>query len=285
MAKSIQQVRVTAVTRQVPGVVSIDFEPGGLSPRVFVDDHVKIMLPAPGPEHLSAPDSQTLPAAGSETLSTPDPAAPAAQATQPAPAPAPLLRTYTRRRADPATGAWGIDVLRLPHDGPGARWADSVAPGDVVTVRGPGGHWQMPDSTEPMTVLMVGDAVAQPAIANALEALPADSSAVVLVEQGDLHYPLPQRPGVRIVPVPVSPGGAALVDAVRDLATPSGPWWAFVHGQAEMVRPLRRHLRVDRGLPKERMHLSAYWFSGRDTEAWRAIKSRFNKAMIAESGD
>ncbi|MDN6427501.1 MAG: hypothetical protein L0K25_09970, partial [Acidipropionibacterium jensenii] len=81
MAKSIQQVRVTAVTRQVPGVVSIDFEPGGLSPRVFVDDHVKILLPPRGASYDSP-------------VPLPAPTGPA-----------PLRRTYTRRRYDPATGA------------------------------------------------------------------------------------------------------------------------------------------------------------------------------------
>lgn len=249
MSKPMHEVRVAAISRELPGIVSIDFEAGGLPPRSCVDDHVKIVLP---------------PAEGDDAAR-------------------PQLRTYTRRRVDPDGGGWGIDVLLFPHGGPGSRWATSLSVGDAVTVRGPGGHWQMPE--HPGTVLMVGDPVAQPAIANALEALPTGASAIVLLEQGPHTYPLPARPGVRIVMVPSSPGGAALVEAVRDLETPSGPWSAFVHGQADMIRPLRRLLRLERGLPKDHLHLSAYWISGRDAEAWRAMKSDFNRQMIADSGD
>ncbi len=260
MSKPLHQVRVAAISRAVPDIVSIDFEPGGLAARTHVDDHIKILLPPAGADY-----------AVPVPLELPGDAA------------APLLRTYTRRRFDPATGAWGIDVFLFSHTGPGSRWATSLKVGDVATVRGPGGHWQMP--AHPGTVLMVGDTVALPAISNALEALPADASAIVLVEEGPHDYPLPSHPGARIITVGRSRGGEALVDAVRGLDTPAGPWWAFVHGQGDMVRPLRRHLRLERGLPKDRLHLSAYWISGRDAEAWRAIRPDFNKAMVAESGD
>lgn len=264
MSKPMHQVRVTAVSRDTPDVVSIDFEPGGLTARECVDDHVKILLPTPGDGYRTPvpSDPPTVPPSG---------------------APAPLLRTYTRRRFDPSTGAWGIDVFLFPHGGPGARWAASARVGDVVTVRGPGGHWRMPE--RPGTVLMVGDTVALPAISNALEALPADASAIVLVEEGPHDYPLPHHSGVQILRVKSSRGGEALVEAVRSLGAPSGEWWAFVHGQADMVRPLRRHLRLERGLPKDHLLLSAYWISGRDAEDWRAMKSEFNREMEAESGD
>lgn len=258
MPKPLHRARVTAVFHDIPGVTSIDFAPG-LAPRSHVDDHVKILLPPPGAPYRSP---VPIPAPGS---------------------PAPLLRTYTRRRYDPATGAWGIDVLDLGHGGPGSAWAGSVRPGDEVTVRGPGGHWQMPE--HPGTVWMVGDAVAMPAISNALEALPAGSRAVVLLEGGGRSYPLPERPEARIVDIPVTSGGSALVDAVRRLRTPDQPWWAFAHGQAEMIRPLRRHLRIERGLARERLLLSAYWIAGRDAEGWRGMKPEFNRAMEAESGD
>lgn len=257
MPKPLHRARVTAVSREM-GVNSIDFAPG-LAPRSHVDDHVKILLPPPGAPYTSP---VPIPVPGS---------------------PAPLLRTYTRRRYAPATGSWGIDVLDLAHGGPGSDWASTVEPGDEVTVRGPGGHWQMPE--HPGTVWMVGDAVAIPAISNALEELPADAEAVVLLEGGRRSYPLPERPGAQIVDVPVTPDGSALVDAVRGMETPRQPWWAFVHGQAGMIRPLRRHLRMERGLARQRLLLSAYWIAGRDAEGWRVMKPGFNRAMEAESGD
>lgn len=259
MAKPLHRARVAQVRHDLPGVVSIDVEPGDLPARDSVDDHVKIVLPPPG-----APWSTPMP----------DPL--------PQDAPAALLRTYTRRRVG-ADGSWGIDVLLLDHDGPGRRWALGVRPGDPIDVRGPGGHFAMPE--HPGTVWMVGDEVAMPAIANALEALPADAHAEVVLVRGAVDYPLPHHDGARITRVEPSVSGITLVDAVRSLPTPTGDLLAFVHGQAAMVRPLRHHLRVERGLPRDRVLLSAYWFAGRDADDWRRIKPAFVASMEAESGD
>ena len=70
-------------------------------------------------------------------------------------------------------------------------------------------------------------------------------------------------------------------------AVPEGDVEAFVHGNAEMVRPLRRYLLGERGLPREHLSVSGYWRSGMTDEGWRASKREFNAAMEAEveSGD
>lgn len=259
MAKPLHRTHVREIRRDHPDVISIDMEPCGMPAPTTVDDHVKIVLPPPGASwHTPVPDP------------LPDDQA------------APLLRTYTRRRVRP-DGGWGIDVLLFDHGGPGNVWARGLQVGDAVDVRGPGGHFPMP--RDPGTIWMVGDDVALPTIANALAELPSTSRAVVVVEEGHHDYPLPDHPGSEVVRVPVSPGGLALVEAVADLPDPTGTWWAFVHGQAAMVRPLRRHLRVERGLDRDRLALSAYWIAGRDAEAWRAMKSEFTRTMEAESGD
>jgi len=84
------------------------------------------------------------------------------------------------------------------------------------------------------------------------------------------------------VATPRAPDG--IVATVQGLDLPQNTH-AFVHGEAAMVRPMRRHLRLERGLPRDRIHPSAYWFAGRDADGWRAIKQDFNRSMDAESGD
>jgi hypothetical protein len=50
------------------------------------------------------------------------------------------------------------------------------------------------------------------------------------------------------------------------------PTSAFLHGEAGMVRELRRHLRVDRGIPRDALSVSGYWRLGVTDEGWRAGK-------------
>ena len=59
---------------------------------------------------------------------------------------------------------------------------------------------------------------------------------------------------------------------------------AFVHGEADMVRELRRLLRVERGVPRERLSASGYWRRGRTDEGWRAEKKEWNDAVEADEG-
>lgn len=259
MAKTQCLARVREVRHDIPNVISIDFERCAMPPITSVDDHIKIVLPFDGSD-LRQPVSDD-----------------AAQ---------PLLRTYTRRRWF-KDGSWGIDVLEFgpepggeAHHGPGARWSQAVQPGDQVTVRGPGGHWQMPGDISHL--LAVADAVALPAVANALAALPTSAQATIIRVDGHHSYPLTLTDRVTVVAAPRDP--ERIVATVRDLDLPHNTH-AFVHGEAAMVRPMRRHLRLERGIPKDRVHLSAYWFAGRDADGWRAMKQDFNRSMEAESGD
>lgn len=78
------------------------------------------------------------------------------------------------------------------------------------------------------------------------------------------------------------PAGDALIDAVRALDFPSGTVGAFVHGEAGCVKELRRHLRLDRGIPREQLSISGYWRLGQTDEAWRAAKREWNAQVEAE---
>ena len=76
--------------------------------------------------------------------------------------------------------------------------------------------------------------------------------------------------------------GEALVEAVRALEFPAGQVHAFVHGEATFVRELRRLLRVERGVPLDRLSISGYWRRGMDDEGWRSTKADWNQQVAAE---
>jgi len=69
-------------------------------------------------------------------------------------------------------------------------WAAHAQPGDEISFMGPGGAWA--PAVDADVHLLVGDEAAIPAIAVALEALPADARALVFVEvaSADHHQPL-----------------------------------------------------------------------------------------------
>ena len=79
-----------------------------------------------------------------------------------------------------------------------------------------------------------------------------------------------------------SVAGLALVDTVTALPDLPAPVSAFVHGEAGVVRELRRHVRVDRGITREQLSVSGYWRLGADDEGWRATKRDW-LATIEES--
>ena len=118
--------------------------------------------------------------------------------------------------------------------------------------------------------------MALPAVANTLATLPISARATIVRVNSHHDYPLPLTDRVTVVTAPRDPDG--IVATVQGLDLPQNTH-AFVHGEAAMVRPMRRHLRLERGLPRDRIHPSAYWFAGRDADGWRAIKQDFNRSM------
>jgi len=151
---------------------------------------------------------------------------------------------------------------------------------------GPGGAY-LPDPDADWH-LMVGDDAALPAIAASLERVPSGVTARVFleVEGPEDEQPLPTDAAAEIVWVhrsaPDSQPGETLVELVRNTEFPDGDVHAFVHGDAGFVKDLRRHLRFERGISRDRMSVSGYWRRGRDEEGWRAVKAEWKAAIDAE---
>ena len=193
----------------------------------------------------------------------------------------PRLRAYTVRAWDPAAGEMTVDVVHHGDEGLAGPWAAALRPGDEVLFTGPGGAYA--PSPDADWHLLVGDESALPAIAASLARLPVDAPAHVFVEvDGPAdEQPLPSPGAVRLTWLHRggAPVGEALVAAVRGLEFPPGTVHAFVHGEANFVRQLRRLLRVERGVPREWLSISGYWRRGMDDEGWRATKPDWNRQV------
>ena len=196
----------------------------------------------------------------------------------------PSTRTYTVRDLDPAAGEMTIDFVVHGDEGLAGPWAARARPGERMLFLGPGGSYA-PDPAADWH-LFVGDESALPAIAASVERSPVDATARVLIEvEGpDEEQKIDAPPGADIVWLHRGdrPVGEALVAAVRELDFPAGDVHAFVHGEAGFVKELRRHLRHDRQIPRERLSVSGYWRLGQSDEAWRAVKREWNEQVERE---
>lgn len=203
-----------------------------------------------------------------------------AQATLPAEQ-QPVLRAYTIRAFDEATRTMTVDVVTHGDSGVAGPWASTVSPGSPVGFLGPGGAWSPGAHLD--HVVLAGDESAAPAIAAGVEALPDGVTATVLLE-ADHRFDFPERPGV--VTTWLLRGdavhGEPLIEAVRSLQLPEGRIGWFVHGVAEMVRSLRRHLLLGLGVPREDVSISGYWRRGMTDEQWRASKKEFKAQLEAD---
>ncbi|KOV91144.1 siderophore-interacting protein [Streptomyces sp. NRRL B-3648] len=194
----------------------------------------------------------------------------------------PVTRTYTVRAWDPGRRELTLDFVVHGDEGLAGPWALRAQPGDTVRFMGPGGAYA-PDP-EADWHLLAGDESALPAIARALETLPAGARAHAFVEVSG-----PEEEQRIDTEVPVvwlhrgsRPVGEALVEAVRALEFPEGRVHAFVHGEAGFVKELRRLLRVEREFPREDLSISGYWRLGHNEDGWQASKREWNARIEAE---
>ena len=198
----------------------------------------------------------------------------------------PARRRYTVR-------AWDSDALRLTVDfvvhgdsGVAGPWAMHAEPGDALVFTGPSGSYR-PDPAADWH-LMVGDESAVPAIAASLEALPSGARAVVrlvcdgpeheieLASAGDVDLVWLHRRGDER-------DDALLLAAVEAVDFGDGTPFGFVHGEADEIRAVRRHLLEERGLTRQDLSCSPYWRRTMSDEAWRRIKRDYVAAMEADA--
>ncbi|WP_432083469.1 siderophore-interacting protein [Streptomyces sp. WAC 04229] len=170
-----------------------------------------------------------------------------------------LTRDYTPRRVDASAGEIDLDFV-VHGDGPAATWAASAREGDELWFVGPKSSLRLPERLD--WILLVGDETALPAIGRFLDERPVDAPAHVLVTVPDdsARQELALRDGDTVTWVAAEPGDAAALEAaVRKLPAPEGDGYAWAAAESRALLPVRRYLRRERGLPKERLNITGYW--------------------------
>lgn len=196
----------------------------------------------------------------------------------------PVMRTYTVRRWDPHECELSLDFVYHGGKGIAGPWAAAARPGDDLCFSGPGGGYAPDPSAD--WHLLAGDESALPAIAAALEHLPRGARAHAFVEVAGSEEEQKLETAADASITWLHRGsegvGAPLVRAVAGLEFPPGDVQAFVHGEAGFVKELRRLLRTERGIDRERLSVSGYWRLGLNEDGWQSAKREWNREVEAE---
>lgn len=188
----------------------------------------------------------------------------------------PVTRTYTVRWVNVAAQEIAIDFVVHGTAGIAGPWAAAASPGDRIIFSGPGGAYK--PNTDADWQLFAGDEAALPAIAAALEWLPADARghAYLEVDTAADIQPIDKPDGVELTWVfrngATPDQSTLLVDAITNGPWPAGTVHAFVHGEREYMKALRDLLFKQRGLDRSQVSLSGYWAYGRTEDNFQAEK-------------
>ena len=198
----------------------------------------------------------------------------------------PARRRYTVRAWDAEAARLTVDFVVHGDSGVAGPWAAGARPGDALVFTGPSGGYR-PDPTADWH-LMVGDESALPAIAASLDVLPVGVRAVVRVvcdgPDHEIDLPSPADLDLLWLHRQGDAGDASLLlAAVEALDFGEGTPFGFVHGEADEIRGVRRHLLDVRGLDRRQLSCSPYWRRTMTDEAWRQIKRDYVAAMEDET--
>ncbi|MFT4042042.1 MAG: siderophore-interacting protein [Gordonia sp. (in: high G+C Gram-positive bacteria)] len=205
----------------------------------------------------------------------------------------PILRTYTIRSIDEAAHEITIDFVVHGDEGIAGPWAAKVEPGTQVWFLGPGSGYR-PNPAAPWH-LLAADEAGLPALAAALEALPADAVAKAFIEVAGPQDELPLTAPAGVEITWVHRGGAAgevgddragdnapIIAAVREAEWLDGEPHVFIHGEAQAVmHNLRSYVRKERGVSAANTSISGYWRRGRTEETFREWKAALHASESA----
>jgi NADPH-dependent ferric siderophore reductase len=203
----------------------------------------------------------------------------------------PQVRTLTVRRVNAEAGQITVDFVVHGEHGVAGPWALAAQPGQQIYLMGPGGAYT-PDPAADWH-LLAGDESALPAIAAALEALPANAKGQAFIEVAGQEDEIPLNApesiqvnwiyrGGRADLVPEDRAGdfAPLIEAVTNAEWLPGQVHVFIHGEAQAVmHNLRRYIRNERDVEKKwASSISGYWRRGRTQETFQQWKKQLAKA-------
>lgn len=208
----------------------------------------------------------------------------------------PSVRTMTVRQVDPAAREITVDMVWHGEHGVAGPWAAAAQPGRPIYLMGPGGAYTPNPAAD--WHLLAGDESALPAIATALEALPANAVGKAFIEVAGQEDEIPLAApasvevswvyrGGRADLVPEDRAGdhAPLIEAVTTSPWLPGQVHVFIHGEAQTVmHNLRPFIRNERGVDaKWASSISGYWRRGRTEETFRQWKKELAEAEAGAS--
>ncbi|WP_254633924.1 siderophore-interacting protein [Mesorhizobium sp. GbtcB19] len=175
------------------------------------------------------------------------------------------VRVYTIRALDALSGWLDIDfVLHPGAETPAASFAQNARPGDVIGMIGPGGG----GVPEARNLLLIGDDTALPAIARILEELAPSSSAEAYIEVDGPEDRIALARGKNIAVHWLyrhgrEAGGAGLLPAaLRERGHPADDLHVWAGCEFADFRDIRKIVRKEWGLPRDRHFVTAYWRRG-----------------------
>ena len=153
-----------------------------------------------------------------------------------------------------------LELRVLEHgEGPGARWARTVRPGQEVVFGKPEGT--LVTRPSPYHVF-AGEETAAVAFGAMLRTL-GDAPAYGVIEADTPADRLPVDLTWRFREGAPAASSATLVEAVRALDLPDAPGTAYVAGEARTVQAVRDHLVRERGWPRRSVATKPFWTPGK----------------------
>ncbi len=240
---ALRRLTVTAVRQVAPGMARVTLAGPELEGFVAPGpaDHVKVFFPdADGvlttpvftPEGVTRPESGTV-----------------------------IVRDYTPFAYRSEAGELDIDFVLHGDDGPASAWAASAVPGMPLAIAGPRGSHLTPTGIE--RAIVVADETALPAASRWLDALARAvpvTALLMIADPGTASY-LAEGPGRDLRWFAGAGREAAAQEALRGLGIGERDF-VFLAGEAGAMVPMRRHLRRELGLPKQRVDAHGYWKRG-----------------------
>ena len=205
----------------------------------------------------------------------------------------PSVRTMTVRHVDLPARQITVDIAVHGEHGIAGPWVVAAQPGQPMYLMGPGGAYT-PDPAADWH-LLAGDESALPAIAVALEALPANAVGKAFIEvagpEDEIELTAPEAVEVSwvyrggradLVPEDRAGDSAPLIEAVANAQWLPGQVHVFIHGEAQAVmHNLRPYIRTKRDVEvKWASSISGYWRRGRTEELFRQWKKELAEAEV-----
>ena len=201
-----------------------------------------------------------------------------------------LRRTYTVRHDRITDQGREIDIDFVmhgdgsdanDHGGPASNWAVNCAPGDVITIGGPGPK-KLVDPTADW-FLIAGDMTALPAVSVNLEILPKHARGYAVIEvQSEADMQDLKKPDNITIEWVINPHpgkvNTALSDVVKKLPWGDGRASVWAACEFTSMKELRSYFREERGLGRDDFYISSYWKLGMNEDIHKVIKSEDAKS-------